>query len=102
MNLARKDKQAEPSALVLARGDPGATGRGRDGPGARRRECPGQLGTPAVILDVELPEGEVTTPIPSEFQACFCRKAKRRSLQPAEQAKPRSSSFSVTVATSSG
>ena len=28
-----------------------------------------QLGTPALILDIELPEGgEVTTPVPPEFQ----------------------------------
>ena len=70
VNLARKDKQAEPSALVLQpeeipvrqKGD--ATVRVLVGEGS-----PVQLGTPAVILDVELPEGgEVTTPIPSEFQ----------------------------------
>jgi redox-sensitive bicupin YhaK (pirin superfamily) len=70
VNLARKDKQVEPSAQVLDReqirvrqeGD--ATVRTLVGDGS-----PVQLGTPAVILDVELPEGgEVTTPVPPEFQ----------------------------------
>jgi redox-sensitive bicupin YhaK (pirin superfamily) len=70
VNLARKDKQAEPSAQVLQReqipvrreGD--ATVRVLVGEGS-----PVQLGTPALILDVELPEGgEVTTPVPPEFQ----------------------------------
>jgi len=70
VNLARKDKQAEPSALVLqpdeipvrAAGD--ATVRTLVGEGS-----PVQLGTPALILDIELPEGgEVTTQVPAEFQ----------------------------------
>jgi quercetin 2,3-dioxygenase len=70
VNLARKDKQAEPSALVLQReqipvrqeGD--ATVRVLVGEGS-----PVRLGTPALILDVELPTGgEVTTAVPSEFQ----------------------------------
>jgi hypothetical protein len=69
VNLARKDKQVEPSALVLARdeipvrkeGD--ATVRVLVGEGS-----PVQLGTPALILDVELPDGgQVTTPVPPEF-----------------------------------
>jgi redox-sensitive bicupin YhaK (pirin superfamily) len=70
VNLARKDKQAEPSAQVLQReqvpvrqeGD--ATVRVLVGEGS-----PVRLGTPALILDVELPEGgEVATPVPPEFQ----------------------------------
>ena len=70
VNLARKDKQVEPSAQVLqpeqipVRQDGDATVRTLVGEGS-----PVQLGTPALILDVELPEGgEVTTTVPSEFQ----------------------------------
>ncbi|HMJ01004.1 MAG TPA: pirin-like C-terminal cupin domain-containing protein [Gaiellaceae bacterium] len=70
VNLARKDKQMEPSAQVLqpeqipVRQEGDATVRTLVGEGS-----PVQLGTPAVILDVELPDGgEVTTPIPPEFQ----------------------------------
>ena len=70
VNLARKDKQVEPSAQVLQReqipvrqeGD--ATVRVLVGEGS-----PVHLGTPALILDVELPQGGTfTTPVPSEFQ----------------------------------
>ena len=70
VNLARKDKQAEPSALVLQPdeipvsdvGD--ATVRTLVGEGS-----PVQLGTPALILDIELPTGgAVTTRVPVEFQ----------------------------------
>jgi hypothetical protein len=70
VNLARRDKQVEPSAQVLRReeipvreeGD--ATVRVLVGEGS-----PVRLGTPALILDVELPDGgEVTTPVPPEFQ----------------------------------
>ena len=70
VNLARKDKQVEPSALVVKpeeipvsqEGD--ATVRVLVGEGS-----PVQLGTPALILDIELPEGgQVTTKVPSEFQ----------------------------------
>ena len=70
VNLARKDKNAEPSAQVVQReqipvrqeGD--AIVRVLVGEGS-----PVQLGTPAMILDVELPEGgSVTTPVPPEFQ----------------------------------
>ena len=70
VNLARKDKEAEPSAQVLQREDipvrqeGDATVRTLVGEGS-----PVRLGTPALILDVELPRGgEVTTPIPPEFQ----------------------------------
>ena len=70
VNLARKDKQAEPSAQVLlpeemtVRQDGDATVRVLVGEGS-----PVHLGTPALILDVELPEGGTfTTPVPSEFQ----------------------------------
>jgi redox-sensitive bicupin YhaK (pirin superfamily) len=70
VNLARKDKQAEPSAQVLLpeqipvqqEGD--ATVRVLVGEGS-----PIRLGTPAVILDIELPTGgEGTTRVPPEFQ----------------------------------
>ena len=70
VNLARKGRQAEPGAQVLQReqiavrhaGD--ATVRVLVGEGS-----PLRLGTPALILDVELPTGgQVTTPVPPEFQ----------------------------------
>jgi quercetin 2,3-dioxygenase len=70
VNLARKDKQVEPSAQVLQREDipvrqeGDATVRTLVGEGS-----PVRLGTPALILDVELPTGgEVITPVPAEFQ----------------------------------
>jgi redox-sensitive bicupin YhaK (pirin superfamily) len=70
VNLARKDKQAEPRAQVLqpeqvpVRQEGDATVRVLVGEGS-----PVRLGTPALILDIELPEGgEVTTAIPPEFQ----------------------------------
>jgi len=70
VNLARKDKQVEPSAQVLlpekmtVRKDGDATVRVLVGEGS-----PVHLGTPALILDVELPDGgQVTTPVPPEFQ----------------------------------
>ena len=70
MNLARKDKDAQPRALVLEgeqipvriQGD--ATVRVLVGEGS-----PVELGTPASILDVELPQGgDTTLSVPSEFQ----------------------------------
>jgi hypothetical protein len=70
VNLARKDKQVDPSAQVLLAeqvpvqkaGE--ATVRVLVGEGS-----PVRLGTPAVIYDVELPTGgEVTTPVPAGFQ----------------------------------
>jgi quercetin 2,3-dioxygenase len=70
VNLARKDKQMEPSAQVVppeqipTRQEGDATVRVLVGEGS-----PVRLGTPALILDVELPEGgDVTTPVPPEFQ----------------------------------
>jgi redox-sensitive bicupin YhaK (pirin superfamily) len=69
VNLARKDKDAEPSALVLAkeeipvRHEGDALVRVLVGEGS-----PVELGTPALILDVELPEGGgVSMPVPPEF-----------------------------------
>lgn len=71
VNLAREDKETEPSAKVLARdqipvrqeGD--ATVRVLVGEGS-----PVELGTPGLILDVDLPGGgQVTTRVPPEFQA---------------------------------
>jgi quercetin 2,3-dioxygenase len=70
VNLARKDKQAEPRAQVLHRdqlpvrqeGD--ATVRVLVGEGS-----PIQLGTPALILDVEFPTGgQLTVPVPAGVQ----------------------------------
>ena len=70
VNLARKDKQVEPSAQVLqpeqipVRHDGDAIVRVLVGEGS-----PVHLGTPALILDVEMPTGgEVTTAVPPEFQ----------------------------------
>ena len=70
VNLARKDKQAAPSAMVLEREQ---IPRRREGDATVRvlvaEGSPVELGTPALILDVELPEGgQVTTPVPAEFQ----------------------------------
>jgi quercetin 2,3-dioxygenase len=70
VNLARKDKQVEPSAQVLpaedvpVRNEDGAVIRTLVGEGS-----PIRIGTPALILDVELPEGgQATTPVPPDFQ----------------------------------
>jgi redox-sensitive bicupin YhaK (pirin superfamily) len=70
VNLARKDKQAEPSAQVVqpeqipVRQQGDAIVRTLVGKGS-----PVRLGTPALILDVELPEGgQVATPVPAGFQ----------------------------------
>jgi redox-sensitive bicupin YhaK (pirin superfamily) len=70
VNLARKDKQVEPSAQVLqpdqipVRHEGEAIVRVLVGEGS-----PVHLGTPALILDIELPTGgEVRTPVPSDFQ----------------------------------
>jgi redox-sensitive bicupin YhaK (pirin superfamily) len=70
VNLARKDKQAEPTAQVLLpeqipmRQEGDATVRVLVGEGS-----PVRLGTPAVVLDIELPTGgKVTTPVLPEFQ----------------------------------
>jgi quercetin 2,3-dioxygenase len=70
VNLARKDKQAEPSAQVL---QPELVSVRRAGDATIRvlvgEGSPVRLGTPALILDVELPTGgQVTTPVPPEFQ----------------------------------
>ena len=70
VNLARKDKDVEPSARVLTP-DEIPVQKGGDaivrvlvGEGS-----PLHLGTPALILDVELPGGgQITTPVPPEFQ----------------------------------
>jgi hypothetical protein len=70
VNLARKDKHVEPSAQVLlpeqmtVRQEGDATVRVLVGEGS-----PVRLGTPALILDVELPTGgQVTTSVPPGFQ----------------------------------
>ena len=70
VNLARKDKDVEPSAQVVqpdqipVRHEGDAIVRVLVGEGS-----PVHLGTPALILDIELPEGgKVTTPVPPEFQ----------------------------------
>ena len=70
VNLARKDKQAEPSARVLlpeqiaVREEGDATVRVLVGEGS-----PVELGTPAIVFDVEFPDGGTSTlRVPSEFQ----------------------------------
>ena len=70
VNLARKDKQVAPSAQVLlpaqipVRDEGDAIVRTLVGEGS-----PVRLGTPALILDVELPAGgQVTMPVPAGFQ----------------------------------
>src|SRR5436305_5871336 len=70
VNLARKDKDVDPSAQVLlpedvpVRKEGDATVRILVGEGS-----PVQLGTPAIVYDVELPSGgSVTTAVPAEFQ----------------------------------
>ena len=70
VNLARKDKQVEPSAQVVqpeeipVRHEGDATIRILVGEGT-----PVRLGTPGLILDIELSTGgEFTTPVPAEFQ----------------------------------
>ncbi len=70
VNLARKDKQAKPSAQVVQpdqiplRHEGDATVRVLVGEGS-----PVRLGTPALILDIELPAGgKATTPVPPRFQ----------------------------------
>jgi quercetin 2,3-dioxygenase len=70
VNLARKDKQAEPSAQVLL---PGQVPVRQEGDATVRvlvgEGSPVHLGTPALILDVELPTGgRVTIPVPRGFQ----------------------------------
>ena len=70
VNLARKDKQVEPSALVL---QPDEIPVRREGDAIVRvlvgEGSPVQLGTPALILDIELPDGgQVTTTVPPAFQ----------------------------------
>jgi redox-sensitive bicupin YhaK (pirin superfamily) len=70
VNLARKDKDVEPSARVVhreeipVRNEGDAIVRTLVGEGS-----PIRLGTPALILDVELPEGgRFSTSVPAEFQ----------------------------------
>jgi quercetin 2,3-dioxygenase len=70
VNLARKDKDVEPTAQVVppeqipVRYEGDATVRVLVGEGS-----PVHLGTPALILDIELPEGgQVTTSVPAGFQ----------------------------------
>jgi redox-sensitive bicupin YhaK (pirin superfamily) len=70
VNLARKDKHVEPSAQVM---QPDQIPVRREGDGTVRvlvgEGSPVQLGTPALILDIELPEGgQITTPVPPGFQ----------------------------------
>ncbi len=70
VNLARKDKDVEPSVQVVqpeqipVRHEGDATVRVLVGEGS-----PVRLGTPGLILDIELPTGgEITTSVPPEFQ----------------------------------
>ena len=70
VNLARKDKDVEPTAQVLRKDQ---IPERREGDAIVRtlvgEGSPIELGTPALILDVELPDGgALTTPVPPEFQ----------------------------------
>ncbi len=70
VNLARKDKDVAPSAKVL---EPDEILVRREGDAIVRtlvgEGSPVQLGTPALVLDIELPEGgQHTTPVPPGFQ----------------------------------
>jgi redox-sensitive bicupin YhaK (pirin superfamily) len=70
VNLARKDKQVEPSSQVL---QPDQIPVGQEGDATVRvlvgEGSPVRLGTPALILDIELPTGgEVASAVPPEFQ----------------------------------
>jgi quercetin 2,3-dioxygenase len=70
VNVARKDKQADPRALVLHKEDIPVH---EEGDAILRvlvgEGSPVQLGTPALIVDVELPHGgQMTTPVSPEFQ----------------------------------
>jgi quercetin 2,3-dioxygenase len=69
VNLARKDKGVEPSSQILkpedvpVRQEGDATVRVLVGDGS-----PVELGTPGLILDVELPQGGAfSSPVPSDF-----------------------------------
>ena len=70
VNLARTDKQAAPSAVVL---EPDQVPVRREGEAIVRtlvgEGSPVRLGTPALILDIGLPDGgQVTMPVPAGFQ----------------------------------
>jgi redox-sensitive bicupin YhaK (pirin superfamily) len=69
VNLARKDKHVEPTSQLLqpqdipARQEGGATVRVLVGEGS-----PVELGTPGLILDVDLPDGGAfSSPVPADF-----------------------------------
>ena len=69
VNLARKDKGVEPSAQVVRAGEMALR---HDGDALVRvlvgEDSPVELGTPGLILDVELPRGGTfSTPVPSDF-----------------------------------
>jgi redox-sensitive bicupin YhaK (pirin superfamily) len=69
VNLARKDKGAEPSAQLL---EPHGVPVRQEGDASVRvlvgKGSPVELGTAGVILDVELPKGGAfSTPVPSDF-----------------------------------
>jgi redox-sensitive bicupin YhaK (pirin superfamily) len=103
VNLARKDKQMEPSAQVVppeqipARQEGDATVRVLVGEGS-----PVRLGTPALVLDIELPEGgEVTTRVPPEFQGfAYVLEGEAAFGANRRRARPPSSSSSVAVMSS--
>jgi redox-sensitive bicupin YhaK (pirin superfamily) len=70
VNLARKDKKAEPRAVVV---QPGEIPVRQEGDAIVRtlvgEGSPVKLGTPALILDIELPDGgQVRTQVPDNFQ----------------------------------
>ncbi len=69
VNLARKDKDVEPTSQLLEPAD--IPSREKDGATVRTlvgEGSPVELGTPGLVLDVELPNGgSFATPIPSDF-----------------------------------
>jgi redox-sensitive bicupin YhaK (pirin superfamily) len=69
VNLARKDKNVEPTAQVVERADLPVRNEGEAIVRTLVDEgSPIQLGTPALILDVEMPNGgSVSLPVPSDF-----------------------------------
>ena len=103
VNLARKDKEAEPSAQVVqpeqipVRHEGDATVRVLVG-----EDSPVRLGTPALILDVHLPTGgEVTTPVSPEFQGfAYLLEGEAAFGANRRRAKPPRSSSSVAVMSS--
>jgi redox-sensitive bicupin YhaK (pirin superfamily) len=104
VNLARKDKNVEPSAQVL---QPDEIPVRREGDAIVRvlvgDGSPVKLGTPALILDVELPEGgSLTTPVPPASRASRTYWRARVCSAPTSGPRDLRSLFSWDPATGSG